>query len=223
MLGLQILSSPHRAYVCSCFSSRVWRTSALYCIYPCSRGARSRIFIQFQNPILHHSAPHCLCASVRVYRRECRLHLSRKASSVAGLLIGLSVYGYFIYLFLVPAAALHLWRRLWPNPQRRVVFVYWLAGFALGVSPYLIGFALMFAATGGAPGFERFIAAYIGGTHVLGSQLNIMQSLKYFFEIVSETIWFVGPSTMMLRKTYTPLFAGLKFLMLLAPATRSCL
>jgi hypothetical protein len=147
------------------------------------------------------------------------LHLSRKASSVAGLLIGLSVYGYFIYLFLVPAAALHLWRRLWPNPQGRVVFVYWLAGFALGVSPYLIGFALMFAATGGAPGFERFIAAYIGGSHVLGSQLNITQSLKYFFEIASETIGFVGPSTMMLRKTYTPFFAGLKFLMLLAPAT----
>jgi hypothetical protein len=108
---------------------------------------------------------------------------------------------------------------LWPNPQRRVVFVYWLAGFALGVSPYLIGFALMFAATGGAPGFERFIAAYIGGSRVLGSQLNITQSLKYFFEIVYETIAFVGPSTMMLRKAFTPFFAGLKFLMLLAPAT----
>ena len=41
-------------------------------LYAGGLGARSRIFIQFQNPILHHPSPHCFCASLRVDRGEFR-------------------------------------------------------------------------------------------------------------------------------------------------------
>lgn len=155
--------------------------------------------------------------SVSIVERADKL-ISRRECGLAGLLIGLSVYGYFIYLFLVPVAVAHLWWKVWSNPERRTQLAYWLGGLALGASLYPVGFALMFFATGGVRGFERFLSASLQGLSVLSSKLTPWQSLQYFADLVYRTTRFDGTSLMMVRKTYTPYFPELKtFFLLVAP------
>jgi hypothetical protein len=141
--------------------------------------------------------------------------LRRRMSAAAGLLIGLSIYGYFIYLFLAPAAAAHLWRKLRPSADRRSHLAFWLAGFALGVSPYPLGFALMFFATGGLQGFERLLTTSLQNLSVGSSKLNPWQSLQYFIHHVDGMTRFDGPSKMMLRESYSPFFKNTKHVLLL--------
>jgi hypothetical protein len=117
---------------------------------------------------------------------------SRRACGAAGLLLGLAVYGYFIYLFLVPAAAAHLWWKVRANSERRPQLISWFAGLVLGVSPYLIGYALMFKATGGFQGFERFLTSALGNLSVVSSKLNSWQSVSYFGSLVYRTLYFEG-------------------------------
>jgi hypothetical protein len=141
--------------------------------------------------------------------------LPRRMSAVAGLLIGLSIYGYFIYLFLAPAAAAHLWRNVRPSADRRSQLACWFAGFALGVSPYPLGFALMFFATGGLQGFERFLTDSLQNLSVESSKLSPWQSLQYFVRHVDGMTRFDGPSQMMLKESYLPFFKNTKHGLLL--------
>jgi hypothetical protein len=131
---------------------------------------------------------------------------SRRVCGIAGLLVGLSVYGYFIYLFLAPATAAHFWWKVRSNPGCRVQFSTWLMGFALGVSPYLIGYVLMFIATGGAKGFERFLAAGLENASVGSSKLDSWHRVKYFTMLVSGTVDFKGQTSVMLNEMFTPYF-----------------
>jgi len=140
---------------------------------------------------------------------------SRRACAVAGLLVGLSVYGYFIYLFLVPAAATHLWWNLRINPQRGPQLIYWFAGLALGASPYLIGYTLMFFATGGAKGFERFLTSALENTAPGRSKFSPWQGTQYFMTLVSRTVSFEGQTSVMLNMTFTPYFHHLKRFLLI--------
>ena len=54
---------------------------------------------------------------------------------LAGIFAGVSIYGYFIFLFLLPALVLHLWRRVEPGARRAR-----LRDFAVGLA---IGLCLM--------------------------------------------------------------------------------
>jgi hypothetical protein len=140
---------------------------------------------------------------------------SRRACGAAGLLLGLAVYGYFIYLFLVPAAAAHLWWKVRANSERRPQLISWFAGLVLGVSPYLIGYALMFKATGGFQGFERFLTSALGNLSVVSSNLNSWQSVSYFGSLVYRTLYFEGQTLLMLKMTFKPYFGEVKRLLLL--------
>lgn len=79
---------------------------------------------------------------------------SRKTSLLAGLFCGISIYGYFIYLFPVFMIGLLVLLAPW---QRRTK-LYWLLGTAIGVSLYAFGYLLMLLHIGGLGGFvERFL------------------------------------------------------------------
>jgi hypothetical protein len=140
---------------------------------------------------------------------------SRPRCALAGLLVGLSVYGYFIYLFLVPAAAVQLWWKVRSGPERRAQVISWFVGLALGGAPYLIGYALIFFATGGAKGFAQFIALALGNASIGSSKLGAWQSVQYFMALVFRTVSFEGQTLVMLGISFEPYFSLLKRFLLL--------
>ncbi|MBB2167643.1 hypothetical protein HLH36_04605 [Gluconacetobacter aggeris] len=136
---------------------------------------------------------------------------------LAGLFAGLACYGYFIFLFLVPALALlalYRWRDL---PRARLLL--WPVGFCVGVAPYLIGVIAILSATGGLRGFVTFMRGYLASLQVQHSQLSLLQRMHFFDYLVHGSLLDFGPSLMMLH-VMTPLEApGWKLvLLLLVPA-----
>jgi hypothetical protein len=138
-----------------------------------------------------------LLASVALLEHR-RLTPTPGIAIAAGFLAGLSVYGYFIYAFLVPAAAVYAaWR--WRDQRNRTRLVlWWIAGLALGGSPYVIGMLLILKSTGGLHAFISFLAANLAGLSVSGSTLPLLQRPGYFAQMVWWTVLDVGPSSMML-------------------------
>jgi hypothetical protein len=72
----------------------------------------------------------------------------RPRPAVAGLLAGAACYGYFKYAFMAPAAFFHATGIGRHGRRSGIRLDWWVAGFALGVSPYLLSLILLIAATG---------------------------------------------------------------------------
>jgi hypothetical protein len=146
---------------------------------------------------------------------ERREALTPRVAAAAGFLAGLSVYGYFIYVFLLPIAALHaLWR--WRgNLGRPNVLLWWIGGLALGGSPYILGVLLILIATGGLHDFLHFISVNLSTLEVAQSPLSLRQRAGYFVSMVSWTVLDVGPAAMMLHKSVPLFLPNTKFVLLL--------
>ncbi len=133
-----------------------------------------------------------------------------------GVLAGVAFYGYFIYAFLVPAAALHAGLR-WRDAARwRRLAAAWVAGFVIGALPYPLGMLLILVATGGVHGFVAFILANLGALSPGQSVLSLAGRLGYFRDMVLWTVQDVGPPTMMLHRQLPPSFPATKSFCLLA-------
>lgn len=78
---------------------------------------------------------------------------------MSGVLAGLSFFSYFIYLFFLPAQIAHiaLCARAGGAKKPAIDIGAFLAGFAIGCLPYILGYALM-AATLGSEGIGEFLA-----------------------------------------------------------------
>ncbi len=87
---------------------------------------------------------------------------------LSGLLYGISVYGYFIYLFFFPAVAVAVWLRIGTADHHRpaqpsvklpalAMLSRWAKGFVIGVLPYLIGYLIVMQRAGGPAGFVDFL------------------------------------------------------------------
>jgi hypothetical protein len=138
-------------------------------------------------------------SSVALVQR-CRRCPSARVATVAGLLAGMSVYGYFIYAFLAPTAALHAaWR--WRERQVRAkAYVWWLAGLALGGSPYLIALVLICVATGGIAGLAETLRNTFSNLSIAQSTLSLAQRVDYASSMILWTVQDVGPTQMMVGK-----------------------
>jgi hypothetical protein len=140
--------------------------------------------------------------------------ISLRSVTLAGFLAGLSSYGYFIYDFFMPAAALHAWS-LWrrdPEAVRRAGF--WVFGFVLGISPTLFGYLLIMHAVGGWPRFVNLIANNVNGLQVGNSTATLSQRALYFIDMVRWTLLDVGPTKMMFQIYILPCAAWLKMALL---------
>jgi hypothetical protein len=146
------------------------------------------------------------------HRREA----TPRIAAIAGFLAGLACYGYFIYGFLVPAAAglaVCRWRRL---PATRRLIGAWIGGWAVGVLPYLLAFLLVLVATGGPRGFSHYISADLNALGAQSSTLSLAQRLHYFVDLVRGAIIETGPTAMMLHDPVVPALPALKLILLLA-------
>ena len=109
---------------------------------------------------------------------------SPRGALLCGALLGLAAFGYFVYLFMIPGVLLFVWRDT-AVTRRRDTLLALCGGIVLGLSPYALGYGLIF----GNLGFSGGAASIQGYVH--GLALNSGQS---FFErvaaVVSQT-WYV--------------------------------
>ena len=131
------------------------------------------------------------------------------------MLAGFSVYGYFIYAFLVPAAMLHaIWT--WQNhPPMRPRLKLWIAGVILGVSPYALGYLSMVNALGGISNFTQYLSQSIQGLDILRPNESLDGRFELFFHYGHATITSVGPTSMMFQRTMAGWMPHLKLGLLL--------
>lgn len=102
----------------------------------------------------------------------------------AGVLLGLATFGYFVYLFALPGILLFIW--LDRASDRRVQsFAAALAGFAVGLLPYALGYGLVFGELGFHLG-ARALHDYVGALHVV-SHDSLIQRVTF----VIEQTWYV--------------------------------
>jgi hypothetical protein len=123
---------------------------------------------------------------------------TRPRPAVAGLLAGAACYGYFIYAFMAPAAFLHATGMGRRDGRPGIRPGWWVAGFAAGVSPYLLSLILLTAATGGFHAAFAYLTAMIHGLGVESSSMTLGQRLGYFVYLVRGTLFDAGPSVMIL-------------------------
>jgi len=83
--------------------------------------------------------------------------------ALGGLMMGLAFSGYFIYIFFAPVIAVAVLLWVGPRgvpPQRTKRLAYWIAGFAIGTLPYIIGYGLLIISEGGlAAGWAYIVYA----------------------------------------------------------------
>ena len=194
-------------------SFRVGRTATVLCL--CAAALDPGFLFSFRTQFYITCLPCALLfASIGLVERR-RDSPGRGLAFAAGLLAGLCVYGYFIYLFLAPVAAAHAWSRWRARGDRLGLALRWLAGGLLGGLPFLLGALLLLVSQGGPAGFVAFMRTYLGALLPSGSGLSAAGRLGYAATLLRFTMEEVGPVVMMLHKAPDPLFPGLRLALLL--------
>ena len=104
----------------------------------------------------------------------------------SGAWTGTAVVGYFVHAFFVPALAVAAWwatRGDEPRAARRKRAA-WLAGCAVGASPYVVGYALLARKAGGVSPAWSFIVGQQASLHAFDSPLTITERLAYAWKMI---------------------------------------
>lgn len=136
---------------------------------------------------------------------------------LCGMLAGLAFFCYFVYLMFLPALLAWLLLRL--RAAGASARAQWAAmaiagaGFCLGASPYLLGFALMAQASGGGAlaGHAGAMQKLAGGGFELGLVGQLRQQANLLFNVIGDT-WV---SRMMLRQDGTSTLGSTRAALLL--------
>lgn len=145
-----------------------------------------------------------------------------RVALLAGALCGAACYGYFIDLFLAPAALAHLWSCSRGSGRLPRATLGWLAGFALGALPYPLAMLLILARAGSLHGFAVTLGRDLYGLGIGSSTLPPTGRLAYLCQMVLWTVRDVGPPSMMVHRSWPPAIGLLKSLLLLALPALAC-
>lgn len=119
---------------------------------------------------------------------------------LSGLLVGLAIFGYFIYAFFVPAMAIavYCWQTQKSSAHvepvaaesgRRRVFV-WSAGLMIGLLPYAVGFLLIAISKGSVASLVEYVGGLLGGLEVTKTSTGSMGRFEalwvYFLALVNH-------------------------------------
>ncbi len=105
---------------------------------------------------------------------------------VAGVLFGLATFGYFIFGFLVPGLIVFCLTDA-PIRERSKLLLALLGGFAIGASPYALGYGLLFAALGGVgPGVNYVVSTFFA------LKVNTGESYAARYASVANWTWLMA-------------------------------
>jgi hypothetical protein len=106
---------------------------------------------------------------------------SRRRLFFSGFWAGAAVVGYFIHVFFAPALALGvLWITRGDAPAvRRYKRFAWVGGFAVGISPYALGYGLILRKVDGLAGLWAFVRAQTASLHAFDSSLDLAARVAF--------------------------------------------
>jgi len=104
----------------------------------------------------------------------------------SGAWAGTAIVGYFVHAFFAPALAAGAWwaTRTGDARSARRKRGAWLAGCALGASPYIVGYGLLARAAGGIAPAWSFIVGQQASLHAFDSTLGAAGRLAYAWRMV---------------------------------------
>jgi hypothetical protein len=115
---------------------------------------------------------------------------------LCGVSMGLAVYGYFVFLFFLPPVA---WLAVFgggrEGAMRRVSA--WAAGFAIGMLPYVVGYAGVMYASGGPAPFVEWLRNALTGLKPTGASPDYLSGLASAFTHARMGMAGVGNELMM--------------------------
>lgn len=130
-----------------------------------------------------------------------RVESKRRSMFWSGLLLGLAIFGYFIYAFFVPAMAIAVYFWCHDRHTRLVddlnvrggypALLVWSAGLFVGLLPYAVGFVLMAINKGSFASFFEYVASLLNGLQVAKAHTDSMGRFEavwtYFLGLVNHT------------------------------------
>ena len=104
----------------------------------------------------------------------------------SGTWAGTAVVGYFIHAFFLPALAAGAWwaTRAGEARSSRRQRAAGVAGCAIGMSPYVVGYAVLARDAGGVAPAWSFIVGQQASLHAFDSPLGVVQRLAYAWKMV---------------------------------------
>lgn len=153
--------------------------------------------------------------------RATRAGSSLWTSLLCGVSLGLAVYGYFVFLFFLPPVALLAIvgsGREGALQRTRAVAV----GFALGMLPYLFGYALLLKSTGGVHPFVEWMRSALAGLHPTGASPGYVAGVASALTNARLGLSGAGNELMMFGKTLAPQQAMIRPVLLML-VTVGCL
>ncbi len=133
---------------------------------------------------------------------------------LSGVFFGLAVYGYFVFLFFLPAFIL-LVDRSSCKATSWISVKYWIAGFSIGMLPYVFGYVSMIVALGGVSATISWVAGTVGALSPLSSKLSFVDSLEHVFRNTVYAINNAGNELMIFGKPNKALWSSVKVFLII--------
>jgi len=127
----------------------------------------------------------------------------RRASILAlvssGALAGLAFFGYFFYLFPALTIPVYLACVARTGAGTGRLLALWSAGFAIGLSPYVVGYLRLLGAVGDVAGFVAYLRETLGELQVTRSSLTPAGRAWYFLDMADLVFFNRGNGAMLLH------------------------
>ena len=106
----------------------------------------------------------------------------------SGLFFGFAVYGYFVFLFFLPAI---LWIMIYNHDiDRWLAITFWFVGLILGLLPYILGYLSLILAFHGFEPFYNWLRPALSSMEVLSSNqtlwFKLENALNYTYQALSN-------------------------------------
>lgn len=127
---------------------------------------------------------------------------------LSGVCFGLAVYGYFVFLFFLPAMAWLIVRDrglcAWPSVKT------WAAGFIVGMLPYVIGYISLAVAFGEVGQVIEWLSGAVTGIAPLSSKQTIIDRFANAFGLLTNALNNVGNESMIFDESFVEGYAKTK-------------
>jgi putative flippase GtrA/4-amino-4-deoxy-L-arabinose transferase-like glycosyltransferase len=110
----------------------------------------------------------------------------------SGLFFGLAVYSYFVFLFFIPVWLFFIIK----NTRQWRTLALWIAGFVVGMLPYVLGYISLVVALGGVTPFIEWMKNSLHGLAPLSSNLGMTDSVLNSLRNASYAIQNIGNALM---------------------------
>ena len=162
-----------------------------------------------QNYIILSGEAWFLAALLLLFRASPSPTNLRRSIFMSGVCFGLAVYGYFVFLFFLPA---FLWLVIRCDlGDSKAAIKSWIIGFTVGMLPYAIGYLSMIVKLHGVSQTIEYISNTTQSLNPLSSSLSIWNGLTYAIEMTRIALANTGNELMIFGDPIAGSWAAVRF------------